>query len=105
LHGALKANDIEKDSLTYSIESSVDPAKGTLVLNNASTGVFTYTPLSDFTGTATFTYKASDSGGASSEIKTVTVTVVEKNLAPILNDDPPIEFTTNEDTRWQQRNG
>jgi len=60
--------DADGDTLTYSI---VDDDSGATVLDNASTGAFTYTPTTS--GTRTFTYKVND-GLADSNIATITVT-------------------------------
>ncbi|EQD72258.1 lipoprotein, partial [mine drainage metagenome] len=59
-------------ALTFAIVSQ--PANGTVNLTNASTGAFTYTPNAGFSGTDSFTFDASDSGGASNTA-TETVTV------------------------------
>src|SRR5262249_48389474 len=48
------------------------PSSGTLTLN--ADGTFTYTPAAGFSGTDTFTYRASDGGAVSGEA-TVTITV------------------------------
>jgi VCBS repeat-containing protein len=68
------------------------PAHGTLNLN--ANGSFAYTPAANFTGTDTFTYKASD-GTAQSNTATVTITVNAVNGAPVATNDA---YTTNEDT-------
>jgi VCBS repeat-containing protein len=68
------------------------PAHGTLNLN--ANGSFAYTPAANFTGTDTFTYKASD-GTAQSNTATVTITVNPVNDAPVATNDA---YTTNEDT-------
>lgn len=57
--GTLDASDKDDgQALTFSIVSQ--PAHGTVKLNDASTGAFTYTPDADYSGTDSFTYKASD---------------------------------------------
>ena len=68
------ANDSDVDSGGLTAGSLTQPAtgKGAVVLN--ADGSFVYTPPASFSGTATFTYKASD-GVASSSAATVTVTV------------------------------
>ncbi len=65
----LPAVDADSDLLTYIL---VDDDGGAAVLDNASTGAFTYTPTTS--GTRTFTYKVND-GTTDSNIVTVTVTV------------------------------
>ncbi len=51
-----------------------NPAHGTLVWDPAKQGGFTYTPTSGYTGTDSFTYKATD-GVLTSSAATVTITV------------------------------
>ncbi len=88
----LIGNDVDSDddasSLTYSIVSQ--PGAGTLINNND--GTVTYTnPTTDFQNLAvgetvdiTFTYKATDSHGADSNISTATITITGTNDAPIV---------------------
>ena len=71
----LVASDADFDSLTYSIVS--DPSNGTATLSGDTV---TYTPSTDFSGTDTFTFKASD-GSANSATKTVTVKVIDGYLS------------------------
>jgi VCBS repeat-containing protein len=62
--------DPEGDALTASL---VDPA-GQGLVNLNTDGSFTYTPGNNFSGTDSFTYRASD-GSAESNIATATITV------------------------------
>ncbi len=80
-------NDINKGSVT--IQSG--PASGMAVVN-AATGVVTYTPNTDFSGTDTFTYTVATTGGAVSNVATVTIHV---HQPPIANPD---SATTLEET-------
>ena len=66
----LVASDGDYDSLTYSIVSN--PSNGTATLSGDTV---TYAPTTDFSGTDTFTFKASD-GTLDSTTKTVTITVI-----------------------------
>lgn len=51
------------------------PANGAVTVTNASTGAFTYTPASGYSGTDSFTFNASNSGGTSNTAsESVTVT-------------------------------
>ena len=74
--------DADGDSLTASLVSS--PSNGTLTFD--TDGSFTYTPTSGFSGTDSFTYKASD-GSLTSGTTTVTITVVAVNNVPVGEDD------------------
>jgi hypothetical protein len=62
--GTLLATDLESDPLTFSIVTP--PAKGTLVLVDATTGAFTYTPDAGVTGYDSFEFRAQEGSGASS---------------------------------------
>ncbi|WPO97712.1 Ig-like domain-containing protein [Pseudomonas sp. HR96] len=59
ISGALVANDVDGDALTFS--ATQQPANGTLVLN--ANGTFTYTPAANFHGTDSFTYQVRDADG------------------------------------------
>ncbi|MCV6637732.1 LamG-like jellyroll fold domain-containing protein, partial [Candidatus Albibeggiatoa sp. nov. NOAA] len=74
--GFLPAYDNDDDVLIYSL---VNDDGGAAILDDASTGAFTYTPHT--AGTHTFTYKVND-GFDDSNIATVTVEV-EPNIAPV----------------------
>ncbi|MGH8427409.1 MAG: Calx-beta domain-containing protein [Gammaproteobacteria bacterium] len=60
--GQLYASNLNNDPMTYSVQD--DPTDGTVDVDK-DTGVITYTPNSNFTGTDTFTYIATDSAGDS----------------------------------------
>lgn len=75
-------NDPDGDQLQAILES--DPSNGSLTLN--ADGSFAYTPATNFFGTDTFGYRASD-GISMSDLATVTVEVLEGNVAPIAADD------------------
>ncbi len=81
--------DAEHDELSAVLVSA--PSDGTLTLN--ADGSFSYDPDTDFHGTDSFTYDASD--GALSDQATVTITVNAINDAPMAGDD---SYTTDEDT-------
>ncbi len=75
-YGQLLAQDPENDSLSYSIVTN--PARGSLVLNPS--GVFTYTPNTNTTGTDHFTFRARD-GQAASNTATISITILS---APVV---------------------
>ena len=66
----LAATDVDGDPLTYTIVTA--PAHGTLVGTSSNK---TYTPVSGFSGTDTFTFKVND-GALDSNVATVTITVI-----------------------------
>ncbi|MEX2187743.1 MAG: Ig-like domain-containing protein [Pirellulales bacterium] len=75
-------SDAENDSLTAVVVTP--PAHGALVL--AADGSFTYTPMANFFGTDSFTYRASD-GDQQSAVATVSLTINPINDAPTASDD------------------
>ncbi len=76
--GTLSASGPSGAALSFAIVAQ--PANGSVTLTNASTGAFTYTPNSGFSGTDSFTFDASDSGGTSNTA-TETVTVQAPTVA------------------------
>jgi VCBS repeat-containing protein len=82
--GGVLDNDADIDSASLSAIKNGDPAHGTVVLN--ADGSFLYSPNTDFNGTDSFSYHASD-GSADSNIATVTINVVQVNDPPVANDD------------------
>jgi VCBS repeat-containing protein len=66
---ALSASDVEGDALTYAVAST--PAHGTATIAG---GIATYTPASGFSGTDTFTFRASD-GTLTSNAAAATIVV------------------------------
>ena len=91
--GVLK-NDTDSDnpSLTAVLVAGPLPAQGTLTLS--ANGGFTFTPASNFSGPASFTYRASD-GALNSNVATVAITVTPTADAPIAAGD---SYTAEEDT-------
>ncbi|MBT1706570.1 Ig-like domain-containing protein, partial [Chryseosolibacter indicus] len=59
-----------------------------------NTGLVTYTPATDFHGTASITYTVKDNSGTLSKAGTITITVTPANDAPVAVNDSK---TTNED--------
>jgi VCBS repeat-containing protein len=77
-------SDPEGDPLTVSTTPVTNPSSGSLTLN--TDGTFSYTPLPDFYGTDTFTYRILD-GNSFSPPATVTIEVTPVDDAPIAVDD------------------
>ena len=73
-------SDVDGDQLTVAIESG--PAHGTAVQSAANS--FLYTPAANYSGTDSFTYRASD-GTATSPVRTVTITINPVNDAPTVS--------------------
>jgi len=81
LTGQITASD-PGDSLTYA--STVAPASGALTVS--ATGAFTYTPIANFNGNATFTARVTDSAGQAATA-TITLALAAVNDAPTAAND------------------
>ena len=95
----LVATDVEGDALSYSLVSAPNAAHGTVFIAGDKA---TFQPKAHWNGTTSFTYKATDPGGLSSNVATVTVTVTPVNDAPsafygslITDEDIPGVITLN----------
>jgi hypothetical protein len=84
----LSASDVESSSFSFSIES--DPSGGTLSIIGSKV---IYTPNSDFSGTDSFTYRASD-GLDDSNVATVFIDVISLNDPPLVGGGAPVVITT-----------
>jgi len=82
--GTLSATDVDGDALTYTLVG--DGSLGSVVIINASTGAFSYTPQADAFGSDIFTFKVND-GQVDSNIATVTVEIQAVNDAPFAEND------------------
>lgn len=76
------ANDANVAGATVAVVSAV--STGSLTLN--ANGGFTYTPPTGFTGTATFSYRATNAAGPGT-VATVTIAVQPAPTAPVANGD------------------
>jgi VCBS repeat-containing protein len=74
--------DVDGDPFTVLIVSNV--TRGTLSLN--ANGSFNYTPNTNYSGTDSFTYRATD-GMATGNVGTVTINVTPVNDTPFANSD------------------
>lgn len=70
--GTMQASDADGEPLTFTVVSQ--PGHGSVTVTNPSTGAFSYTPASGFTGSDSFTFTAND-GYADSNTATVSITV------------------------------
>ncbi len=69
----LSATDPDGDPIAYSIVTN--PSQGNLNMFNPSTGTVTYVPTASYFGPDSFTFKATDSRGADSNIATVSIMI------------------------------
>jgi VCBS repeat-containing protein len=92
--GSLNASDVDPgDTLTYSVVTGT--TNGLLSLN-ASTGAFTYTPVANYNGPDSFTFKATDNHGVTSNTASVSIAVAAVNDLPTIS--AINDVTTPEDT-------
>ena len=89
-------NDFDPDGTSLTALLISAPPNGTLAFTN--NGGFAYTPRTNFFGTDSFTYRARDTGGATSALATVTITVNPVNDAPRATNN---FFSLNADTTFQ----
>jgi VCBS repeat-containing protein len=78
LTGTIVGNDVDGDTLTYTLGTG--PAHGSLTLN--ANGTFTYTPTANYNGSDTFTVKVADPSGASVD-SVINIGVTPVNDAPV----------------------
>ena len=84
-------NDSDADGNVLSAIRVTGPAHGTLTLN--ANGSFVYTPVANYFGTDTFTYRASD-GLLTSGLATVTITIASVNDVPVARTE---SYSTDQD--------
>ncbi|MDP4799222.1 MAG: tandem-95 repeat protein [Crocinitomicaceae bacterium] len=90
--GTIDANTVDLDPTAPGIQTTFTNAQGTWTVTN---GNLTFTPVANFNGSASINYSVNDNAGATSNVATITITVVSVNDLPVANDD---FATTNEDT-------
>ena len=81
--GKLAGHDIDGDQLTYAIVSN--GTLGQVVLTDAATGAFSYSPAADKAGADSFTFRVND-GAVNSNIATVSISIGAVNDAPSARD-------------------
>lgn len=89
------ANDVDLDTLTYSIVSNTSDATISNCLQSNGDLVCDFIPNSNFNGTASFSYRANDGLLNSSTASTVTVVINPVNDIPVMIGDQ--SFSTSED--------
>ncbi|ANY66809.1 hypothetical protein BBD42_10300 [Paenibacillus sp. BIHB 4019] len=92
--GQVSANDVDGDTLTYSI--SQQGVHGTATVNS-STGAWEYTPDADYYGQDVFKVEVSDGNGGT-VVSTISVTINSVNDAPVMTgiDATPFELLDTE---------
>jgi hypothetical protein len=84
LYGTLPCYDPDGDKTTIEIVSY--PERGILVLTDAASGEYTFTPGKDYAGRDAFTYVARDVYGNYSAAATVSLTVVKPSSSVVFHD-------------------
>jgi len=90
--GTVDPATVDLNLAVAGIQNTNTTAQGTFTVN--TTGVVTFTPVANFSGTATLTYRVNDNQGASSNTATITITIDSVNDPPVAANDVA---TTNED--------
>lgn len=81
--------DVDNDVIASSVMITSNPIHG-VVTFNASTGVASFTPETDFLGNDSFSYTIQDADGLTSSAATVSVSVIAPNRPPHAVDDGPV---------------
>ncbi|MGC8711298.1 MAG: Ig-like domain-containing protein, partial [Leptodesmis sp.] len=80
-------NDTDPDfTLPLTAQLAAGPTRAATFTLNPN-GTFTYTPITNFNGSDSFTYRVTDALGAISNIATVTITVTPVNQPPVAVND------------------
>jgi hypothetical protein len=77
----LSATDPDTEPITYSIVTN--GTKGRAVIDNLSTGAFTYSANVDASGDDTFTFKVTDNRGLESNVATITVAIDPRSACAV----------------------
>ena len=85
LIGQLNATDVDNDSLTFSIVKQGSYGKASI--SNPKTGSFMYFPDPDYYGMDQFTFEATDTSGAVSNIARILISIQAVNDPPIAEND------------------
>lgn len=79
-------NDSDPRGLPITVFSFTNPSHGALSMSAANDGTFTYTPVNNYVGTDTFTYRVTN-GSYQSNVATVTISIVTANNPPVAVND------------------
>ena len=88
------SNDIAPDGTTLTFTLRTTPSHGTAAFKPGTTGIITYTPMTNYNGIDTFEYIATGDENGYDEA-TVTVTVTAVNDAPVVTGDATIRYAEN----------
>jgi len=82
--GVIDAAKVDLNTTTAGVQNTNTSPQGAFSVNNI--GIVTYTPVKDFTGTATMNYTVPDNNGGLSNVASITIAVQPIN-APVANED------------------
>jgi hypothetical protein len=80
----LNSSSVDLDPTTAGLQTTRTVTGGSFAV---TAGSVTFTPTTNFNGTATGSYTVDDNEGATSNTATITITVTSVNAAPIANND------------------
>ncbi len=83
--GTINTATVDLDLSAPGIQNSITTTEGSWTVN--ASGMVTFTPVSNFNGTATLSYTVNDNGGLTSNAGVITVTVNPVNDAPVAVND------------------
>ncbi|MBT1686404.1 tandem-95 repeat protein [Dawidia soli] len=90
--GSINANSVDLNTGMAGIQKTNNTDQGTWSVDGS--GVVTFTPVKDFTGTASITYTVEDNDGETSNVATISISVSNVNDVPVAANDA---FSTDED--------
>jgi len=84
--GAVNPATVDLNTSTAGIQNSITTAQGSFSAD--ATGVVTFTPAQNYSGTAATGYTINDKAGKTSNVATITITVLAANSPPVANAGP-----------------
>ncbi|HZY78731.1 MAG TPA: Ig-like domain-containing protein [Cyclobacteriaceae bacterium] len=83
--GTIDAAKVDLNTGTAGVQNTANTAQGSWSVDPQ--GVVTFTPIANFSGSATLSYVVSDNRGTVSNAATITINVQTVNVAPVANND------------------
>ena len=83
LGGKVNPATVDLNTAVAGIQNSINTAQGSFSANSA--GMVTFTPSLNYSGTASATYTVNDNSGKTSNVATITITVIAGNNPPVAN--------------------
>ena len=89
--GAVNPATVDLNTSTAGIQNSITTAQGSFSAD--ATGVVTFTPAQNYSGTAATGYTVNDKAGKASNVATISITVVAVNNPPVASAGPDKTIT------------